>query len=79
MGTTLAALERRGLVERRRDPADGRRVVLAVTEAGGKTLRARRSARTEQLARAIEAEFTGAELRRLQACVPLLERLAERL
>lgn len=30
MGATLAALEQRGLIERRRDPADGRRVVLSI-------------------------------------------------
>jgi hypothetical protein len=50
-----------------------------VTAAGRRLLGARRSARAEQLARALEAEFTSAELRRLQASVPLLERLAERL
>ena len=34
MGATLGALEARGLVERRPDPQDGRRVVMSVTEAG---------------------------------------------
>ena len=34
MGATLAGLEARGLVARHPDPADGRRVVLSVTEAG---------------------------------------------
>jgi DNA-binding MarR family transcriptional regulator len=79
MGATIAALERRGLVERGRDPTDGRRVLVSVTAAGRRMLRARRSARAEQLARALEAEFTREELRRLEACIPLLERLAERL
>ena len=31
MGTTLGALQTRGLVERRPDPKDGRRVILTVT------------------------------------------------
>ena len=71
-----AALEARGLVERRPDPADGRRAVISATEAGLQALRNRRSARTEQLAQALSAEFTRSELRQLMAAVPLIERLA---
>jgi DNA-binding MarR family transcriptional regulator len=77
MGATLAALEARGLVGRRADPADGRRVVLSVTPAGLHLLRSKRSARTGQLAQALSTGFTAAELRRLMAAAPLLERLAQ--
>jgi len=77
MGATLGVLEARGLVERRPDPQDGRRVVLSVTEAGRKVLRNKRNARTEQLAKALSAGFTPAELTQLMAAVPLLERLAQ--
>ncbi|HXA61392.1 MAG TPA: MarR family transcriptional regulator [Streptosporangiaceae bacterium] len=77
MGATLAALEARGLVERRPDPADGRRAVISATEAGLQALRNRRNARTEQLAQALSAEFTRSELRQLMAAVPLIERLAQ--
>jgi DNA-binding MarR family transcriptional regulator len=77
MGATLAALEARGLIERHQDPADGRRVVLSVTEAGLELLRNKRGARTEQLAQALSAGFTAAELRQLAAVAPLLERLAQ--
>ena len=77
MGATLAALEARGLIERHPDPADGRRVVLSVTEAGLQLLRNKRGARTEQLAQALSAGFTIAELRQLAAAAPLLERLAQ--
>lgn len=77
MGTTLAALEARGLVERHPDPADGRRVVLSVTDAGLKLLRNKRGARTEQLAKALSAGFTQDELRQLAVAAPLLERLAQ--
>ena len=77
IGATLAGLEARGLVERRRDPQDGRRVVLSVTDAGHKTMRSRRNARTEQLARALSAGFTHEELDQLSAAAPLLERLAQ--
>jgi DNA-binding MarR family transcriptional regulator len=76
MGATLAALEERGLVMRSPDPADGRRVVLSVTEAGLGVLRDRRSARVEALASALERDFTAAERERLMAAAPLLERLA---
>jgi DNA-binding MarR family transcriptional regulator len=77
MGATLAALEERGLVERQPDPADGRRVVLSASDAGREALRRRRNARTEQLAKALSAGFTPAELGQLLAAAPLLERLAQ--
>jgi DNA-binding MarR family transcriptional regulator len=76
IGATLAALEARGLIERGSDPKDGRRVVLSVTDAGHKTMRNRRSARTEHLARALSTGFTRSELDLLTAAAPLLERLA---
>jgi DNA-binding MarR family transcriptional regulator len=79
MGATLASLEARGLVARAADPGDGRRVILSLTEAGMEVLRAKRSARTEQLAQALSAEFTRSELERLLAAAPLIERLAESL
>jgi DNA-binding MarR family transcriptional regulator len=78
MGTTLAALEQRGLVQRRPDPNDGRRVVMTMTPAGRAMLRDRRSASSQRIARAL-AEFTAAERRRLLAVLPLLDRLADRL
>ena len=77
MGATLAALEAQGLVERRPDPRDGRRVVLSVTEAGRDVLLDKRNARARQLAQALSAGFTPAELRQLMAAAPLLERLAQ--
>ncbi len=77
MGATLAALEARGLVERREDPRDGRRVVLSATEAGRAVLADRRNERTRQLAQALSAGFTPAELSQLMAAAPLLERLAQ--
>ena len=73
----LAALEARGLVERHPDPDDGRRVVLSITEAGQGLLRDKRNARTEQLAKALAAGFTPAEIEQLMTAVPLLERLAQ--
>ncbi|HEY3955862.1 MAG TPA: MarR family transcriptional regulator [Streptosporangiaceae bacterium] len=79
MGATLAALEARGVVGRRPDPGDGRRAVISVTDAGRRLLRTRRHAKTDHLARALEAEFTPAELGQLSASTPLIERLAQRI
>ena len=77
MGATLGALEAGGLVERRPDPGDGRRAVMSLTKAGLQTLRNRRSARTEQLAKALSTGFTRPELKQLMAAAPLIERLAQ--
>ncbi|MEN3361372.1 MAG: hypothetical protein V7637_5354 [Mycobacteriales bacterium] len=77
MGATIAALAGRGLLERCPDPADGRRAVVSATEAGLRTLRGRRNARTAQMARALAAGFSRAELNQLMAAAPLLERLAQ--
>ena len=79
MGVTVAALLDRGLTERTRDPEDGRRIVLSVTEAGRQVVHDKRGARTEQIAAALTCGFTDDELRLLQAAAPLLERLAEKL
>lgn len=76
MGTTLAALEARGLIDRRPDPADGRRVVVSLTEAGRAGLWDRRNARTQVMASAL-AGFSAEERRHLLAAAPLIERLAE--
>ena len=53
MGATLSGLENRGFIERRPDPADGRRILLSLTEAGMKVLRNQRDAGTERMARVL--------------------------
>jgi DNA-binding MarR family transcriptional regulator len=79
MGVTVAALLDRGLIERSRDPEDGRRIVLAITEAGLRTVHDKRGARTEQIAAALRAGFSDEELGQLRTAAALLERLAENL
>ncbi|HUB21626.1 MAG TPA: MarR family transcriptional regulator [Streptosporangiaceae bacterium] len=79
MGATLSALEGRGLVDRHPDPADGRRSVMSVTEAGLVALSDKRNARIAQLAQVLASGFTPAELRQLRTAAPLIERLAENL
>lgn len=77
MGTTLAALQERGLVERRPDPQDGRRYLISLSPAGVDVLGQRRSARLDQLATALSENFSPAERALLADAAPLLERLAE--
>jgi len=79
MGPTLQSLERQGLIERAADPADGRRQILTVSDAGARVLHSRRSERTARLAQTLAAHFSAAERAQLQTAAPLLERLAERL
>jgi DNA-binding MarR family transcriptional regulator len=79
MGATLNGLENRGLIERRPDPEDGRRILMSLTDAGEQALRNRRDAGTEHLARAISREFSGSELEQLMVAAQLIERLAQNL
>jgi DNA-binding MarR family transcriptional regulator len=79
MGTTLAGLERRGLIERSADPHDGRRIIVSLTDAGREALQHKRDARTRQIAEALDAGFTPADLDALRAVAPLLQRLADHL
>jgi DNA-binding MarR family transcriptional regulator len=79
MGVTVASLLERGLIERSRDPEDGRRIVLSITEAGRRTVHDKRGARTEQIAAALRNGFSDDELGQLLAAAALLERLAEKL
>ena len=77
MGATLAALQARGLVERARDPSDGRRKLLSISRAGREVLRSRRQVRDRELARVLASEFTRPELAELMLVAPLIERLAQ--
>jgi DNA-binding MarR family transcriptional regulator len=79
MGVTLAGLVERGLVERRKDDSDGRKVLMSVTEAGVRLLTDRRSRTTEKMATALAEKFTAAEQRELIEAIPLIERLADEL
>ncbi|MGH3638581.1 MAG: MarR family winged helix-turn-helix transcriptional regulator [Mycobacterium sp.] len=76
MGATLAGLEERGLVARSADPADGRRVVMSVTDAGLQMVGRRRDARVEQIAAALDG-FTKTELQQILIAAPLIQRLAD--
>lgn len=75
MTATVGALERRALIARSADAADGRRVLISITERGCQVLNDRQRATTVWLARGLAA-FTPQERARLAEAVPLLERLA---
>jgi DNA-binding MarR family transcriptional regulator len=79
MGATLRGLEERGLVDRRADPRDGRRVVLSVTPGGKRHLKDKRNAKSKQLARILSSGFTTAEIAQLKAASALIERVGQSL
>jgi DNA-binding MarR family transcriptional regulator len=76
MASTLAVLTEKGLVRRRPDAQDGRKVLLSLTPAGQKVLGNRRDESVRRVAEVLEG-FTQAEQRKFAAMVPLLERLAD--
>jgi DNA-binding MarR family transcriptional regulator len=77
MTQTIADLEQLGLIERRGDPSDGRRVLVELTARGRQTLTEDRRHREGWLARAIAEDLSPREQRLLADALPLLERLAE--
>ena len=77
MGTTLAGLAERGLVERRPHPTDGRQMLVELTAAGGAMRERLRNAKHSWLAQAI-AELEPQEQATLFAAGEILKRLAER-
>jgi DNA-binding MarR family transcriptional regulator len=79
MAATLAALEERGLVSRRQHPGDGRRVIMAATDAGRTLAADRRSESVRRIAAVLDTQFTPAERHAILAVLPLMDRLAERL
>ncbi|HEX3687977.1 MAG TPA: MarR family transcriptional regulator [Gaiellaceae bacterium] len=78
MAQTLAELETAGLIDRRPDPADGRRVLIELTPGGRERVLEARGRREDWLAAAIAEELEPDEQQTLLAAVPLLRRLAGR-
>jgi len=74
----VARLVERGLLERAQDPDDRRAAVVRATEAGVALRDETRRARTDALAREIEA-LDPADAEALRAALDVLEGLAERL
>lgn len=77
MAQTIAELAADELVARHPDPADGRQILIELTEQGRDRLHEERRRREGWLAEAIAAELTVDEQQVLIAAVPLLRRLSE--
>lgn len=77
MTQTISDLESDGLIARRADPADGRRILVELTDQGRDTLAADRRQREGWLARAIAEDLSPPEQRVLSQALALLRRLAE--
>ncbi|MEU0782686.1 MarR family transcriptional regulator [Streptomyces sp. NPDC006173] len=75
MASTVGALAGRGLVERRPDPGDGRRQLIALTAEGRRRAEAGRQARGEWLAAELQKKCTEEERRTVIAAMAVLERL----
>lgn len=79
IGGILVTLQKRGLVARKPDPCDGRKLIVTITGAGRRALRDRSRVVSGHLARALDEELQPAEQEKLAAALPLLDRLADRL
>jgi DNA-binding MarR family transcriptional regulator len=76
MGATVAALEEKGLVERKPHPTDGRQMNIALTAKGASMRKDARSAKRVWLAEAI-GKLEAKEQKSLPAITELIKRLAE--
>lgn len=79
MGSTVASLEKHGLVTRSPDPGDRRRSLLTVSSTGVDMLDSSRDALSTRMAVVLGESFTEDEIAALRAAAPLLERLAQHL
>jgi DNA-binding MarR family transcriptional regulator len=70
-------LEGRRLVTRDAHSTDGRRTVVSISDAGRAAVWDHHQTVVETVVAALDREFTVAEVRRLGAAVPLLNRLAD--
>lgn len=76
MAQIVRELETMGLVARRADPGDGRRVLLELTAGGRARIHDERKRREGWLGEAIRSELSPEEQRLLVKALPLLERVA---
>jgi DNA-binding MarR family transcriptional regulator len=77
MAATLGVLDDLGYLARTPDPADRRRVVISLSDAGRDTVRGIQQHRDEWLAQALLDELSPAELDAVTRALPLLQRVAQ--
>jgi DNA-binding MarR family transcriptional regulator len=75
VGQALNVLEAADLVERRIDPADGRKILAQVTPTGTRLVEKTRKSRETWLARSLASGLEAEELRTLSASIRVLQRL----
>jgi len=73
---TLGCLEREGLIDRTRDPADGRSALVSVNAAGRERLRRLRGRKNAYLAKRMR-ELSAEEVETLERAAEILERMRE--
>lgn len=77
MATIVAGLEQAGLVERHRDPEDGRRQLVSLTDLGRERRLDDRRAREAWLARSLQQRCTEDQLRTIIDAMALLDTVAQ--
>ncbi|MFT4109417.1 MarR family winged helix-turn-helix transcriptional regulator [Propionicimonas sp.] len=77
MGAKVSVLEQRGYLHRSSDPHDGRRLLLALTDAGRERYAGNRKAREEWLVEVLE-RLDDAELDTIVTALDLLDRIGRR-
>jgi DNA-binding MarR family transcriptional regulator len=77
MATTLAGLDRHGLIGRTPDPEDGRRQLITLTPIGHRHAENDRRVRDEWLVRAMQDRYTEPERRVINQALTLLERITD--
>lgn len=75
VANAVRELQDLGLVSRTPDPSDGRRTLLALTDAGRDRLTAERAAGQDWLVDAVAGQLHADERATLAAAIPLLRRL----
>jgi DNA-binding MarR family transcriptional regulator len=78
VGSVVSALEAEGLLTRSRDPSDGRKITVEITDVGRRALDERARTTTKYLERVLEDDLNPKERAQMAAALPLLERIADR-
>jgi DNA-binding MarR family transcriptional regulator len=77
MAATLSAIQEHGLIQRQPDPADGRRQLISLTEAGREAIAGSRREREEWLARTLTDHYCEDERQTIIEALRLLDRLVD--
>lgn len=75
MSRTIASVVDAGWVTRSDDPADGRRIILTITDAGAQALAATRRTRDAWMSERLD-QLSDEEIGLLEAALPVIERIA---